>query len=218
MRSWFKRFGPESRSLGDIRGKFLDMISDGRRAFELAAGVLLDDGAPEAISEELFSTDRRINRTEQEIRREIVVHGSVYGEATFPELLVMMSLVKDAERVGDYAKNIYDLAATRAALGPDAARLRDMRARIEGFLGRAHTVHEQQDATGARALLREAMALEDECDSAVSELLRATDRNGAAAVLAFRYFKRIASHVSNIATSLVVPLDKLDFFDEPKVS
>ena len=39
-----------------------------------------------------------------------MVHGAVHGTFSFPELLVMMSLVKDAERIGDYAKNIFDLA------------------------------------------------------------------------------------------------------------
>ena len=33
--------------------------------------------------------------------------------------------------------------------------------------------------------------------------------------LAHRYDKRIAAHASNVLTSIVMPLDKLDYFDEP---
>ena len=35
-----------------------------------------------------------------------------------------------------------------------------------------------------------------------------------AAALASRYFKRIAAHARNIVTSVVMPLDKIDFFDD----
>ena len=33
-----------------------------------------------------------------------------------------------------------------------------------------------------------------------------------------RYFKRITSHLTNIATSVVLPLSDLDFFDEKRLS
>ena len=38
--------------------------------------------------------------------------------------------------------------------------------------------------------------------------------NLAGVALTARYFKRVASHAANIVTSIVMPLDKLDFFDE----
>jgi phosphate uptake regulator len=33
-------------------------------------------------------------------------------------------------------------------------------------------------------------------------------------VLCYRYFKRIVSHCRNVATSIFMPLDKIDYFDE----
>jgi phosphate uptake regulator len=33
----------------------------------------------------------------------------------------------------------------------------------------------------------------------------------AAYVLAYRYFKRVVSHIRNVASSVVEPIDKLDF-------
>ena len=102
--NWLQRLGPEAQSLNEINVKFLEMLTDGRHIFVAAANALLGGTAPQVIRADLFETDRRINRTEQEIRRQIVVHGSIHGAATFPSLLVMMSLVKDAERIGDYAK------------------------------------------------------------------------------------------------------------------
>jgi len=47
-------------------------------------------------------------------------------------------------------------------------------------------------------------------------MVNRTEGAGAAAAtaLTYRYFKRIVSHSMNIITSVVMPFDKTDFFDE----
>ena len=215
---WLQRLGPEAQSLNEIHSKFLQMLADGRHIFDAASNALLGGTSPEVIRSDLFETDRRINYTEQEIRRKIVVHGSIHGAVTFPALLVMMSLVKDAERIGDYAKNIFDLTRVGIDLtaGPREGSLIELKDKISKLIVRAQGLFEKQDTERAREFLIEVAALEDECDAAVDELLTVTDRNAASAVLIHRYFKRVISHIGNVVTSLVVPLDKLDYFDEPK--
>ena len=55
------------------------------------------------------------------------------------------------------------------------------------------------------------------CDRVVEQVLDApglTNRQVVAYTLAARYHKRIAAHLGNIASSLVMPLHKLDYFDE----
>ena len=34
-------------------------------------------------------------------------------------------------------------------------------------------------------------------------------------VLVLRFFKRLVAHMSNIATTVVMPIDLIDFYDEP---
>ena len=218
MMRWIQRLGPESRSLNELHTQFLQMMVDGRHVFNAAANALLGGTSPEVVREDLFATDKRINKTEQAIRREIVVHGSIFGAATFPALLVMMSLVKDAERIGDYGKNLYDLAAAEPFLGDDDQRaaMIVLKDRISKLIVRAHGLFDSQDADGAREFLFEVQSIEDECDTIVHEGLHSKSDNAAARVLAHRYFKRVTSHTGNIVSSLVVPLDKLDYFDEPR--
>ena len=122
MLRWLQRVGPESAGLTKIHVQFLQMLEDGRHIFDAAANCVLGRGDPEVIRADLYRTDLRINATEQRIRREIVVHGSIHGSATFPAMLIMMSLVKDAERIGDYAKNLFELADLRPHLGTDEQR------------------------------------------------------------------------------------------------
>jgi len=202
--------------LGEIQRKFLEMLEDGRHAFDAAANALVGGTDPDAIKDDLFKTDRRINLTEQDLRRKLVVHGAVHGMNHFPLLLVLMSLAKDAERIGDYAKNLYDLALAKPWLG-DAEGRREivvLKDRVSRALVRARGIYELEDIDAARAYLAECHQIEDECDELVDEALRLEGHNAAGLALTARYFKRVVSHASNVITSLVVPLDKLDFYDE----
>lgn len=214
MLSWLQRLGPDTSGLHEIHKHFLQMLQDGRHIFDAAANCLLGGTDPEVIREDLFLTDQRINSTEQSIRREIVVHGSVHGASTFPALLVMMSLVKDAERIGDYAKNLFGLAreARDMRTSDEHARLVQLKDRISNLLVRAHGLFESRDDDRARSFLEDTHNVERLCDARVTELLLEEGQNRASVVLAYRYFKRVASHTGNIVTSIVMPVDKLDYF------
>lgn len=217
MFDWLKGKDQGVEGLEAISRKFEQMLEDGRHVFDAAANTLLAGSDPDVVREDLFATDRRINSVEQEIRRALVVHGSVHGSFSLPELLVMMSLVKDAERIGDYAKNLFDLAVhSRESFTEDERRqLVDRKDRISRLLAKARNIYDGQDEDAARRFLEECKEIEDACDAAVHGSLAVTDRNLAATVLTNRYFKRVISHAANIVTSLVMPIDKLDYFDEP---
>lgn len=197
----------------------MQMLEDGRHIFDAAANALVGGTDPSVIRADLFATDKRINETEQELRRQIVVHGSVHGPASFPALLVLMSLAKDAERIGDYAKNIFDLTTQAELLKKDPASRRDLielKDRVSAGLASTRQVFDSQHEADARALARELALLEDHCDERVRDLLAQQGEHPCPAtlVLAYRYFKRVISHSMNIATSIFMPLDKIDFMDE----
>lgn len=72
---------------------------------------------------------------------------------------------------------------------------------------------EQHDSAGARELLEQTAPLLIELDDIVDELI-VSERPGHEAVpraLYCRYLKRIAAHLHNVLTSLVNPIDQLDF-------
>jgi hypothetical protein len=43
-----------------------------------------------------------------------------------------------------------------------------------------------------------------------------SDGKSAITALTYRYFKRVTAHSMNVITSLVVPVDQLDYYDEDK--
>ena len=219
MFDWLKALRSKPSGLDEIMRFFEQMLEDGRHCFDAAANALLGGTDPEVIKEDLWATDKRINRNERRIRRMLITHAAVHGHTEFPVCLALMSLVKDAERIGDYSKNLFDLAALRAGLPEDARKdLVQLKDTVSRLLAKARNIYDDQDEDGARAFIAECDAIQDECDARVDALILRDDGGGelAAAALTYRYFKRVVSHALNIITSVVVPLDRLDYYDEDK--
>ena len=222
MFEWFTGGIKNAPGLDKMRAEFGQMLDAGRNIFDSAANAFLGGTDPEVIRQDLFETDKRINRAEQQIRREIVVHASVHGAAVFPACLVLMSAVKDAERVGDYAKNIFDLAVI--APGKPSGKYKDdlvkLKDRISQNMATCREVFDTQEKDAAAKLIRESQVIEDSCDEQISQLVKsgAEVEFAAVYVLTYRYFKRVASHVFNVTTSVVQPIDKIDFSVKPQTA
>ena len=217
MFKWFSSSSETATGMERMRAEFGQMLDAGRHVFDAAANAFLGGTDIEVIRQDLFDTDKRINHSEQQIRREIVIHTTVHGPSSFPQCLILMSIVKDAERVGDYAKNIFDLAelAPKQPAGKykdDLVRLKD---RISNLMASCREAFDKQGEEVARKLIAQAEEIEDHCDRQISKLVSEPKQRelGATYALAYRYFKRVTSHCFNVLTSIVQPLDKIDFSD-----
>ncbi len=214
MLNWFSR-EEESVGMNKLHAEFGQMLEAGRHVFDTAANAFLGGTDLEVIRKDLFSTDKGINKSERRIRKELLVHASIHGISHFPDCLVLMSLVKDAERVGDYSKNLFDLAA-EAPGRPEGAhreRLVKLKDELSGIMASCREVFDSEDEEEAKRLIGQIARLEDKCDKVVHQLIQGEepDRMSVTYALAYRYIKRIASHFRNVMSSVVQPLHKLDF-------
>ena len=92
------------RAIGDSFAKMFTITNE----MTISAGSMLFEGNanPEARTL-LYQKDREVNKLQRTIRKKVVAHMSVAGNRTdVPYCLLLMSLVKDVERLGDYAKNL----------------------------------------------------------------------------------------------------------------
>jgi phosphate transport system protein len=213
----FHRDGDADR-LDRIEATLQRMFVDDAHAYHLAMRALLDGEQPHLVGAELRATDHRVNEAEREIRRELVVHASVHGGIDTPAILVYMSIVKDVERIGDYAKNLFDLAADEAELHTSAAveDLRGFRVEVAQLIPDVAAAFDARDDELARPLLSRGDQLLDTFDDRVSDLVRGTaqDPQAVAVALTYRYLKRIVAHLMNVLSAVVMSLDQLDYFDE----
>jgi phosphate transport system protein len=213
----FRRDGDAER-LDRIEDVLQEMITDDLHAFDLAMSALLGQTSPHEIGAELRATDHRVNARERDIRRELVVHASVQGAIDTPAILIYMSIVKDIERIGDYAKNLFDLAADGVDLssGMYTGEITKLAGEVPTFLTAAAAAFADRDVERSKELLRQGDDLLDRFDVRVSELVKEEhpDRQAVAVALTHRYLKRIVAHGMNVLSAVVMPVDRLDYFDE----
>jgi phosphate transport system protein len=211
----FLRSKDASERLENVEAIVQRMFADDRHVFDLAMATLVGGDDPGTVRREIKSTDHRVNEGEREVRRELVVHASVVGAIDTPAILVYMSIVKDIERVGDYAKNLLDLARDGASFA-GRPRFEELATEISQLIADTAATFADRDPERARAMLAHGDEMLDEFDAGVSALVRGEDQqpDAVARALALRYFKRIVAHLTNVLSAVVMPIDRLDYFDE----
>ena len=217
MFDWLKRIQTSVNSAEEVIQYFEQMLEDGRYMFETASNTLLAGTDPAAVKEDLWATDKRINQLESRIRRRIITHWTMHGSGAIASDLVLMSIVKDAERIGDYCKNIFDLSVLDREFPPAVREdLLECKSITTRLLAKARNIYKSEDEEDAKAFIAQADALAKHCDEKAVAMVLREDSDGGSAIsaLTYRYFKRILAHSVNIITSLVVPVDQLDYYDE----
>lgn len=211
-------FWRDRSGLKHVFVNFDDMLVTSKNMFHQATEALFADGTDvNQAKRRLIKMDSRLNTLQQVIRRDIITHVAVQGTTDIVPCLVMMSITKDAERTGDYAKNIIEIAEHCDSIRKDPLYedLRGMSEKIFNWYDKTKLCFEKSDRDLARSTRMEAYDHEKRCDRLIWDLAADNKgRNAVAAALLLRFFKRIAAHLGNILTTVVMPFDKIDYFDK----
>jgi len=156
------------------------------------------------------------------VRRDVFNHLAVSGVEKLPSGLVLVSIIIDIERIGDYTKNMIELALNhpkRLHGGKFESDLQRVEGAVEDSFIRAKESFEAADKKAGQELLNEYEWVSRVCDDCLYRLVKEEDKNircGDAVSLAlyFRWLKRISSHLRNITTSVVNPFDGIGFKPE----
>lgn len=196
------------------------MLATAHENFELAIDALVRRVDPSEIGSTLRKRDKTINRVERAIRRQLIVHAGVRGsQADVPLLFVYMSIAKDIERVGDMSKDLWDLAVAGADMSrKDLDTVTAVAADVSTLITDAARVFRERDTDAAIAILNEADEAVDRYE--VQMLAQFTYPDASRAVplaLFYRYVMRITAHLMNVLTAVVMPFERLDYWDEDKI-
>jgi phosphate uptake regulator len=163
--------------------------------------------------------DLEINSYEREVRRNVFNHLVVTGPEKLPSGLGLISIIIDIERIGDYTKNMVELAVVHPGKlhgGKFEENISRLEKVIEDNLSQTRKCFEAGDKDLALELLDKYSWVNQACDDCLEGLVREEDKNvsaGDAAALSLysRQLKRINSHLRNITTSVVNPFDRIGF-------
>jgi phosphate uptake regulator len=163
--------------------------------------------------------DRKINKFEREVRKKVLTHLSVQQGFDVSAALIITSIVIDVERIGDYCKNFADLAKMhpkRLNFGSNENGVVDVEQAIEKrFINTIRSL-ENFDTKLAKTVLDGHTEITKFCDIMAAKLVTGkvedlSPGDYAAAALYLRYLKRIAAHLSNIASSVVNPFHRIGY-------
>jgi len=204
-------------TIDEVQQILVQMLDDGQTVFDTATDAVFGGGKSKETKQVVRETDSEINAAQQDVRRALIMKSAV-SAVDLPAVLTYMSIVKDAERIGDYAKNMYDLAKYGAnfELAEDHAELLGYRDAVSQLISDAKEVLGSDDEEKAQSLIDKADVFLSEYDDNIKVAFKSegTADQAVGRALYYRYLKRITAHIMNMLTSLVMPVDRLDYYDE----
>jgi phosphate uptake regulator len=210
-------FRPAARS-PLIESAFRDMttmLAQAERMLGLALAALLEGRELEVDLDEL---DDVVDEGERMVRRSVLEHLSFDPSRELVASLVLVSMVQDAERLGDFARGIPELVplARHPRTGPFCDELAALGRRLMPLFALTQQAFVEDDPEKGRRVMATASELKVEFLDYTRRVAE-SDLTADMAVVysgAARSLRRVGAHLSNIASSVVQPYDRIRHGDE----
>ena len=172
------------------------------------------------IKIDIYAMDKKINEFERDVRRKVMTHLAIGGKEDIGSGLVLVSVVIDIERIGDYTKNIYDLAVNHPKQlngGSIENKLSDVEKISFNLFEQSIDAFKDQNIEKARKLMGDyKQKISSQCDSITNEIIMGKINDldiGTASTVGLyaRYLKRIAAHSRNLISSIVNPFERIGY-------
>lgn len=210
-------FGSSGRSTL-VEAAFEDvsrMLQQSAKMLDLSLAALLDN---EELKVDLDDMDDVVDESERMVRRTVLEHLSVNPKQDLVASLILVSMVQDAERIGDFSRGLAEVVqlAKSPREGIFAEELRDLFRRIRPMFEVCETAFRQDDSEMAQRVMSE----HTEVKKALKEYTARVADSDLSADMAIVYatgariLRRISAHLSNIASSVVQPYDRIRHGDE----
>ena len=181
----------------------------------------LRSGEKNKVIKSIKQRDTDINKYQRDIRKKVVTYYSISKDVTnLDSGLVLINMVVDIERIGDYTKNILDLAKHHPKKFVSEKISDDLRvvekAVIERF-GNTIKAVKEMDEEVAKELIKSYRSdlgkLSDNLvASSISGKLQIGEEHKASSMVLYaRYLKRIGAHLKNITSVVVNPFESIGY-------
>jgi len=201
------------RSIEDLR----TMLGNEEEMFDAASAYLIH--GTETPNVDVHRRDEDINAGERMVRRAVLQHLALNPKQDLPGSLVLVSIVIYVERIGDYTKDLWDLRGDlTGSLRPEwVEALGGLRDQIMPMFAWCAAAVCEDDVESGNSAMDAKRRVEELSDSLLDVLLNDETATVAPAIicsLATHYMRRISAHLSNIASSVVAPLDQIGFDEQ----
>ncbi|MBN2314278.1 MAG: hypothetical protein JXM79_10135 [Sedimentisphaerales bacterium] len=205
--------------LDEVYSEFREMLEGAERMFEVVCRVLLENADEANLGQKIHAADKQINTLQKQMRRRIIEHLALQPTVDVSVCLILMSVVKDGERLGDYCKNLYEVVELLNE-PLDRKEYSEYFGELDKEILSLFRITRDAVFNADEDKARKAWDVENRtakhCDHLVERIAKASLLTNRAVcyVLIARHFKRIVAHLTNIATSTILPLSDIDYFIE----
>ncbi|MCD4755823.1 MAG: PhoU domain-containing protein, partial [Deltaproteobacteria bacterium] len=141
----FKFLTEKTGLVSDARNDALNMLDHGRRMFDIVMQTLLK--TPDVdILDQIKHLDQDINQVQRTVRRKVMEQLVFCRGQDIIDAVVLLTVVVDLERIGDYTKNIAeltDMMSKRCSLGKKEELVKDLHSRTVALFGTVRYAYER---------------------------------------------------------------------------
>lgn len=199
-----------------------EMADISMRLYDLVLKMTFENINKEVTAEEIESVRKKdflLNHFERSIRKKVFEHIAINDkeEQQLSTAFILTTIVNNFERIGDYSKNISEIAEIKRMLKDEEwnKKLMSYSERIKEIF--QDTLNAFKNAN--EGLAKKVIDVHYELKSQINDdlVVIATKEpplqvNYAAYALFLRYSKRVSSHLMNVATSITNPIDKIGYY------
>ena len=204
--------------LRSSRHDALEMIRTTREMFLIACEALHGE-ITESVWNRIAVMDQEVNRQQMAVRKDVFSHLALARNRDLLTGLQLLSVVVDVERVGDYTKNIAELAKiTPAQLDFDDHNdgVKKLERDVLELFELTHTAFAEEDERVSQQVMARYREVSAYCDETLMEILAeepddGVDRSTLVLVLLLRYIKRVGAHLKNAASVMVNPYHRIGY-------
>ena len=221
---FFKLFKYSQKNLLDeAHSESIAMLELVKDMFGIITETLAGESSTEKL-EKISNVDKKVNRLHRDTRKKVYEHLAISGTGDLFSSLVILSVVDDVERIGDYNKNIADVAL----LIPNKLNLRkyektfyEIQKDTVEFFDMTLKALREDNLKLASTILTKYTALSIKCDSIIEDIIKGDKKDTirkdfVALVLLLRYFKRVNAHLTNVATTIINPFHRIGYRPKKK--
>jgi phosphate uptake regulator len=191
------------------------MLQQSARMLDHSLAALLEN---QELAVDLDDMDDVVDEGERMVRRTILEHLSVNPQQDLVASLILVSMVQDAERIGDFARGLAEEVALAESprQGPIADELSELAGRLRPLFEVCERAFRKDDVEQARRVIATHAELKRDFIE-FTRRVAASDLSADMAIVyagAARILRRIGAHLSNIASTVVQPYDRIRHGDE----
>ena len=206
----------KSSLLSEATQKTHEMMELASTIFLKSVRALLEQQEIKRENQEIYELDKKLNSYQIDVRRKVLEHLTLSPGQDITSSLIIITIVIDIERIGDYSKNLLEILVhyPEVLKGKYFDEIRNTIKTVEEEFPLTMEAFKEADEEKGKNVMEMHKDLARKCDEWIQKLIedkRIKIREAIIAVLLFRYLKRVSAHLKNIASGVVNPFHRLGY-------